>query len=196
MLRIGLTGGIGSGKSTVAAIFETLGIPVYYADTAARRMMNEDAALKAQIIEHFGEGLYTDGKLNREQMAALVFNQPAQLSLLNSLVHPATIADAEKWMATRHSPYAIKEAALIFESGSEKQLDYVIGVKAPEDIRMQRAMQRDGISKEQVQARMDKQMNEQEKLNRCDFIIHNDEQSLLIPQVVSLHQQLTAMCTR
>ncbi len=196
MLRIGLTGGIGSGKSTVAAIFETLGIPVYYADSAAKRMMNEDAALKAQIIEHFGESLYTDGKLNREQMAALVFNQPAQLSLLNSLVHPATIADAEKWMATRHSPYAIKEAALIFESGSEKQLDYVIGVKAPEAIRMQRVIQRDGISKEQVQARMDQQMNEQDKLNRCDFIIHNDEQSLLIPQVVSLHQQLTTMRTR
>jgi dephospho-CoA kinase len=190
MLKIGLTGGIGSGKTTVAHIFEVLGIPVYYADDAAKRLMNEDENLKQQIIEHFGEESYTDGKLNRSYLATVVFSDVEKTKLINSIIHPATIADAELWMNKQTAPYAIKEAALIFEANAEKQLDLVIGVQSPLPLRMQRVMQRDDITEEAVIARMQKQMDETEKMNRCDFIIKNDEKELLIPQVIALHEKL------
>ena len=148
MLRVGLTGGLGSGKSTVAKIFETLGIPVYYADDAAKRVMNEDGPLKKKIIEHFGEESYLNETLNRPYLAATVFPDPKKIALLNSLVHPVTIADAAKWMKQQTSPYALKEAALIFESEAYRHLDYVIGVFAPYALRLQRGMQRDHLSKE------------------------------------------------
>jgi len=190
MLKIGLTGGIGSGKSTVAKVFETLGIPVYYADDRAKSIMNEDGPLRQQIIHHFGEASYANEQLNRAYIAAQVFNNSEKLSLLNSIVHPVTIADAEKWMLQQRTPYAIKEAALIFEANADKQLDHVIGVTAPFDLRLKRVMERDGISPEKVQERMDKQMDEAEKMKRCDFIIYNDEKQLLIPQVLELHEKL------
>lgn len=193
MLKIGLTGGIGSGKSTVAKVFETLGIPVYYADDAAKRVMNENAALRQQIIEHFGETSYDNGQLNRAHISGQVFNNTEKLNLLNTIVHPVTIADAEQWMQQQKTPYAIKEAALIFEANANKQLDYVIGVSAPPDLRLKRVMERDHTSPDKVQARMDKQMNEEEKMKRCDFIIYNDEKQLLIPQVIELHKKLISL---
>ena len=113
--------------------------------------------------------------------------------MLNSIVHPITIADAERWMRAQSTAYAIKEAALIFEANANKELDYVIGVTAPFNLRLKRVMERDNISPEQVQARMDKQMNEEEKMKLCDFIIFNDEKQLIIPQVLELHDKLTAL---
>jgi dephospho-CoA kinase len=196
MLKIGLTGGIGSGKTTVAHIFEVLGIPVYYADDAAKRLMNEDENLRQQIITHFGEESYVDGKLNRSYLSAVVFSDAEKTKLINSIIHPATIADAELWMSKQTAPYAIKEAALIFEANAEKKLDLVIGVQSPLPIRMQRVMQRDNITEEAVLARMQKQMNEEEKMSRCDFVIVNDEKELLIPQVVALHEKLLANLER
>ena len=193
MLKIGLTGGIGSGKSTVAKVFETLGIPVYYADDVAKRIMNENEELRNKIIAHFGEASYERGQLNRAHISGQVFNDVEKLNLLNSLVHPVTIADAETWMQLQKTPYAIKEAALIFEANAQQHLDYVIGVTSPADLRLKRVMERDGIAAEKVQARMDKQMNEEEKMKRCDFIIYNDEKQLLIPQVVALHEKLVAV---
>ncbi len=187
MLRIGLTGGIGSGKSTVAAVFEVLGIPVYYADDAAKRLMNEAPSLKAAITKAFGEESYLDGKLNRTFLASVVFKDKNKSSLLNSIVHPATLADAASWMKAQKSPYCIKEAALIFESGSQAGLDLVIGVSAPLSLRVQRVMHRDHISREDVLARIDKQLDESMKMKLCDFVIRNDEQELLIPQVLALH---------
>lgn len=189
-LRIGLTGGIGSGKSTIARIFEVLGIPVYYADQEAKRIMNEDEQLRRQIIQHFGEKAYQETSLNNKYLAEIVFNNREKLELLNSLVHPATISDGERWMQQQKTPYAIKEAALIFESSSQEHLDYVIGVSAPEPLRILRAMQRDNISREAVQARMQKQIQEVIKMRLCDFIIYNDEQQLVIPQVMALHEKL------
>ncbi len=194
MLHIGLTGGIGSGKTTVAKIFEVLGIPVYYADDSAKRLMNENEVLKQNIIQHFGKETYKDDLLDRPVLAALVFNDPQKLTLLNSLVHPVTIADADAWMQQQTAPYTLKEAALIFETDAHKHLDKVIGVNAPYDLRLQRTMQRDHISKEAVEARMSKQMNEAEKMKLCDFIITNDDLQLLIPQVVSLHENLLSLC--
>jgi len=186
MLRIGLTGGIGSGKSTVAKIFETLGIPVYYADDASKRLMNENEELKAAIQKNLGAETYTDGKLNRKHLSALVFNNPEKLVLLNSIVHPATIKDAEQWMQQQTAPYAIKEAALIFESGSQAHLDKVIGVYAPAAVRINRVMQRDNTTREEVINRMTKQINEEIKMRLCDYVVTNDEQELLIPQVLQL----------
>jgi dephospho-CoA kinase len=193
MLKIGLTGGIGSGKTTVAKIFETLGIPVYYADDRAKAIMNEDEGLRKQIIQHFGADSYVDGRLNRSHIAAQVFNNAGRLALLNSIVHPVTIADADKWMRLQQTPYAIKEAALIFESNAYKQLDYVIGVTAPAGMRIKRVMQRDNISEEKVLERMSKQMDEEKKMKLCDFVIYNDETQLLIPQVITLHEKLMAL---
>jgi dephospho-CoA kinase len=189
MKKIGLTGGIGSGKSTVARIFEVLGIPVYYADESSRRLMSEDAELKEKIIKAFGATAYTNGKLNRKYLSDAVFKDEQKIKLLNSYVHPATIKDAAEWMQKQNAPYIIKEAALIFESGSNKDLDYVIGVRSPENLRIKRVMSRDNISEEQVRARMNKQMDENAKLNLCNYILVNDEQHLLIPQVLALHEK-------
>jgi len=190
MLKIGLTGGIGSGKSTVAVIFVLLGIPVYYADLRAKELMNSNETLKASIQKAFGPSSYTAGKLNRSFLAESVFGHPEKLALLNSLVHPVTIADAQEWMKNQTSTYTLKEAALIFESGSANGLDAVIGVSAPKEIRISRVMQRDHSSYEEVVKRMDGQMDEATKLSLCQYVIYNDEQSLLIPQVISIHEML------
>lgn len=189
MLRIGITGGIGSGKSTVAGIFSVLGIPIYDSDNASKRIMAEDENLRKNIIASFGESSYVGGTLNRKYLAAQVFNDSKKLALLNSLVHPATINDAKQWMEKQQSVYVIKEAALIFESGSNEFLDYVVGVQSTPTLRIERAMKRDNVTREEIEARMKLQMDEDEKMKRCDFIIMNDEQQMLIPQVISLHKR-------
>lgn len=190
MLKLGLTGGIGSGKTTVAKVFEVLGIPVYYADDAAKRLMNEDAELKQKIKEIFGDDIYDGDLLNKKQLASIVFNDPEKLNTLNRLIHPATIKDAAVWMEKQTSAYTIKEAALIFESGAQEHLDYVIGVTAPAPLRIHRTMHRDNITREEVIARMDKQMDDTIKMKLCDFVIKNDEQEMLLPQVLALHEKL------
>jgi dephospho-CoA kinase len=190
MLKIGLTGGIGSGKSTVAKIFELLNVPVYYADEASKRLYHTDKQLMADLKKHFGEDVYTNDQLNRSRLAELVFTNPEKLELLNSLVHPPTLRDAEEWMQKQTAPYILKEAALLFETGSAAGLDYVIGVKAPQHIRIKRVMDRDGVSREQVLSRINKQLDEEIKMKLCDFIIDNSEQELVIPQVLELHERL------
>ena len=190
MLKIGLTGGIGSGKSTIAAIFEVLDIPVYYADNVAKQLMQENDLLVKSIKQYFGDSCYEAGKLNRAYLSAIVFNDKTKLELLNSIVHPVTIAHAENWMKNQTSHYCIKEAALIFESHSNKKLDYVIGVHSPENLRINRVISRDRIAEIEIKARIDAQMNEAEKMAKCDFVINNNEIELLIPQVLSIHQKL------
>lgn len=190
MLKIGLTGGIGSGKSTIAKVFEVLGIPVYYADKAAKELMNKNELLKQQLIFHFGENTYINGELNRKYLGEIVFSNKEKLELLNSLVHPATIADAAKWFQQQKAPYVIKEAALLFESGSAEGLDYVIGVAAPETIRIKRVTDRDAVDAAEVKKRMYNQLDETIKMKLCDFIIRNNEQEMILPQVLSLHKKL------
>ena len=190
MLKIGITGGIGSGKTTVAKVFEVLGIPVYYADDAAKRLMNTDEKLKEKIQLQFGNDVYKDGRLDRKYLAEIVFKNPEKLQLLNALVHPAILKDAERWMQNQSTAYSLKEAALIFESGAQEQLDYVIGVTAPDPLRIQRTMHRDSITREEVILRMDKQMDETIKIKLCDFVIKNDEQEMLLPQILKLHEKL------
>jgi dephospho-CoA kinase len=189
MLRIGLTGGIGSGKTTVARIFETLGIPVYYADDAAKKLMNNNPVLKEAIIKNFGEESYKDGTLDRKYLASIVFSNKEKLELLNALTHPVTIDDAEQWMKQQTTPYIIKEAALLFESGSAERLDHIIGVYAPQHIRVKRVMDRDGLTAEDVMKRISRQIDEEKKMERCDFIITNNDQQLVIPQVLELDKK-------
>lgn len=193
MLRVGLTGGIGSGKTTVARIFEVLGIPTYNADKSAKELMNMPGVLRSSLVETFGNDIYNDAGLDRAALAKIVFNNPAELAKLNSLVHPATIAHAMEWMATQKTPYIIKEAALIFEAGSNAGLDYVIGVAAPEALRIKRTAARDKLSETDIRLRMQRQMNEDEKMKRCDFILVNNEEQLLVPQVLQLHEKLLSL---
>lgn len=193
MLKIGLTGGIGSGKSTVAKIFETLGIPVYYADTEAKRLMNSSETLKKIIRQNFGEATYENDQLNRKYLAGIVFNNPEKLELLNTLIHPVTINDAEQWMQQQSAPYSIKEAALLFESGAAENLDFIVGVYAPQALRIKRVMKRDGLTADEIMKRINRQVNEEMKMKLCDFVITNNEQELLIPQVLKLHQHFSSL---
>lgn len=195
MLKIGITGGIGAGKTTVTKIFEVLGIPVFYADIVAKEIMNSDEVLIEEIKAAFGESAYSErGILDRKYLASIVFNNPAQLSKLNSLVHPAVFRAFDRWAAIQSgSPYLLKEAALLFESGSFRSCDYTILVACPRELRIKRVMQRDGVTKQQVLARMDKQLDDEEKAKKADFLVNNDEESLLIPQVLDLHNKLVKM---
>lgn len=193
MLKIGITGGIGSGKTTIAKIFEVLNIPVYYADDAAKGLMNLDVDLKKQIMHHFGSELYKSGSLDRALLSSIVFNNPEKLTLLNSLVHPVTIAHSNNWILEQRSPYILKEAALLFETEAYKSLDYIIGVEAPLELRLKRTMLRDNTTEEAVKSRISKQMNEDEKMRKSDFIIVNNDEQLLVPQVIALHEKLLSM---
>lgn len=193
MLKIGLTGGIGSGKSTVAKIFEVLGVPVYYADDAAKELMNTDPQIKEAIKKIFGADAYQAEKLNRSYLASIVFADEKKLEILNALIHPATINASNAWMEKQSAPYIIKEAALLFESDAYKYLDAVIGVSSPLPQRIKRVMERDNTSEDEILKRINRQMNEEEKLKRCQFIIHNDESTLLIPQVIELDKKFRGM---
>jgi dephospho-CoA kinase len=191
-LKVGITGGIGSGKTTVCKIFETLGIPVYYADDRAKSLMVENKDLVARIKQIFGENAYTEeGELNRNYISQVAFTNPEKLKELNAAVHPVVLEDGIKWHeAQTHVPYTLKEAALLFESGSYMALDKIITVTAPVEVRIERVMKRNKTSREEVEARIAKQMPEEEKAKRSDFVINNDGEHALIPQVMEIHAKL------
>ncbi len=193
MLKIGITGGIGSGKSTIAKVFEILGIPVFYADSEAKSLMHSDDLLINSIKEVFGEGAYTYNQLNRKYIADVVFNNEKELVKLNSLVHPAVFRAFDNWVKVQKSPYVLKEAALLFESGSFKLCDQTILVTAPEKLKVRRVMDRDNITEDHVRARINKQLSEEQGRKLADQIIINDEQHLLIPQVLQLHEQFLSL---
>ncbi|HWV65939.1 dephospho-CoA kinase [Chitinophaga sp.] len=196
MLKIGITGGIGSGKSTVSRIFELLGVPVYYADDRAKDIMVRDPELAAQVKHHFGEEIYdAEGALNRKLLGNIVFNDKDKLALLNSLVHPATIRDSDNWALQQHTPYVLKEAALLFETESFHHLDKVIAVFAPQPLRVHRVMKRDNVTRNEVLARIYKQIDETIKMKLSDYVIYNDEQHVVIPQVLALHKQFLELAT-
>lgn len=188
-LKIGLTGGMGSGKTTVAKVFELLNVPVYYADAASKKLYHTDAELIENMKKHFGEDIYVNDRLDKSKLASLVFGEASKLELLNQLVHPPTIRDAENWMGQQTTPYIIKEAALLFESGSVAALDVVVGVSSPLALRIKRVMDRDGASRQQVLNRMSRQLDENIKIKLCDHIIVNNEQEMIIPQVLALHER-------
>ena len=187
MLKIGITGGIGSGKTTVAEVFKQLGIPVYSSDDRAKALMLTNESLRASVIALFGEKSYVDGALNRAYIASKVFSNKEELNKLNALVHPVLKKDFEAWTAAQKSAYAIKEAAILFESGANKGLDKVILVEAPKKLKISRVVQRDGIEHEAVLARIDKQWTDEQKRERSDYVIVNDEKSSVLEQVIKLH---------
>jgi dephospho-CoA kinase len=196
MLKVGITGGIGSGKTTVCQLFEILGIPVFYADEAARALMEEDPSLVASISALFGESIYQHGKLDRAAVSAAVFGRPEKLAALNALVHPAALAAARQWLERQETPYSIKEAAIFFEAGTDVDIDIMIGVSAPVEVRIARAMSRSGMTREEVLGRMARQMDEDEKMSRCDYVIINDGNTALIPQVLRLHEELLSKASK
>lgn len=192
MYKVGITGGIGSGKTTVCKVFEVLGIPVFYADTEAKNMMVEDELLVEDIKSTFGkESYFENGKLNNKHIASIVFNSEGELAKLNALVHPAVFRAFDRWEANvnPNAPYTLKEAALLFESGSYKMCDTTILVTAPPDVKINRVMQRDNSTAEQVKARMDKQMSDDEKAKMANHFIMNDEAHSIIEQVLALHKE-------
>ena len=190
MLKIGITGGIGAGKSTVAGIFKVLGVPVFDADATAKNILNTDPLLREQVSSAFGSETYKNGLLDRKYLATLVFNNPNQLAKLNALVHPASIEAANIWAKhweEQGCPYILKEAALLFEAGTNVGLDFIIGVTAPVEMRIARVMERDHVTREEVLKRMQHQLDDSEKMKRCNFVIDNNEASLVIPEVLALH---------
>lgn len=191
-LRVGITGGIGSGKTTVCKIFEQLGIPVYYADERAKSLMVEDQEVIAKLKKLFGEEAYLpDGALNRKWIGSIVFQDAKKLEQLNAIVHPAVIEDGEKWHSLQQNlPYTLKESALLFEINSEKNYDKTIAVYAPLEIRIKRVAARDGHAREAIEARIGKQMDDEKKRQLADYVIINDGIELLIPQVLNIHRRL------
>jgi dephospho-CoA kinase len=195
MLKVGITGNIGGGKTTVSKIFEILGIPVFYADDAAKNVMTTDPILIDGIKSAFGVASYfEDGTLNRKHIAGIVFNDEKELAKLNSLVHPAVFRAFDTWVAgIKYAPYVMKEAALLFESDSYKMCDKTIMVTAPLELRIKRVTHRDGLTREEIMARNEKQFSEEKKIALADFIIRNDDTELVIPQVLKLHEQFLSL---
>lgn len=194
-LQIGITGGIGSGKSLVSRIFNLLGVPVYDADSRAKSVMTTDGILVSQIKKEFGVLSYhSDGSVNREYLAQHVFSDPKKLKRLNELVHPRVGEDFKRWVEEQRTPYVLKEAALLFEAGSDKALDTILVVSAPEELRINRVLQRDKHrTAQQVMDIIRNQLKEEEKLKLSDYIIVNDGNSPVIPRVLELHKQFLSL---
>jgi len=190
-LSIGITGGIGSGKSTVCKIFKLLGVPVFEADLIAKALINSDAEIRNGLIQFFGKDIYSsDNKINRKMLANLIFNDDLLMEKVNRLVHPAVRNKYLIWVKQQNSAYIIHEAAILFESGFYKMTDYSILVSAPEDMRIERVTHRDNIDLEKVKSRMLKQWTDEEKRKLASFELVNDNKKLLIPQILEIDKKL------
>jgi dephospho-CoA kinase len=191
MIKVGITGGIGSGKSTVCRIFETLGVPVYYADDRAKKIMTANKQVKKAIMDVFGKQAYfSNGRINRKFISEIIFQQPEKRSLLNAIVHPAVLEDGRKWNESQNAAVTLKEAALLIQSGSHKEMDYVILVECPLELRIPRVMKRNKLSKQEVLNRIQSQMSDEEMRKFADFRIHNDGQVSLIHQVMKIYREI------
>jgi dephospho-CoA kinase len=191
MLTIGLTGGIGSGKSLVAKIFENLGIPVFQADAESAKILAEDEEVKRQLTDWFGKAVYIDGKPDRAAIARIVFPNPEMLVKLNGVIHPKVMEGFLSWrMGQKGVPYVVHEAAILFESGFYRSMDATILVSAPEVIRISRVVARDKTTAESVRLRMNNQWSDEQKAALADYIINNDGISPLIPAILEIHKKL------
>lgn len=194
MLKIGLTGGIGSGKTIVSRIFKHLSVPIYEADSEAKRLMNSSEKLKSDIVSLLGDKAYVNGDLNNSYVASLVFNDPQKLHDLNKIVHPAVREDFNQWTGKHHQyPYVIQEAAILFESGHYTFFDKIVFVIASRELRIKRVMQRDSVEREDVLKRMKMQLPEEDKMKLSDYIIVNNIGDLILPQVLNLHDKFISL---
>lgn len=191
MYKVGLTGGIGSGKSTVCAMLRERGVTVYSSDERAKELMNSDSTIKERIIARFGAESFEDGVLNRAYLAQRVFASEEELAALNAIVHPRVMEDFEAWAESAEGEYVVLESAILFESGFDSKVDMVVAIMAPEDLRIERAMQRDGVTKEQVVERMRRQLSDEERCSRSKYAIVNIELEELEEDVEQLHRRLS-----
>ena len=190
MKKIGITGGIGSGKTYVASVFQSLGIPIFNADIQAKKLMVSCENSRDLIKKEFGEDIYSEKDLNREKLASIVFNDKSKLEKLNSLVHPIVKKEFNNWCKKQTSSYVIKEAAILFESKSHLGLDAIICVSAPLELRMERLLKRDNSSEKEIKKRIENQISQEEKEKRSDYIIVNDEKELLLTKIIKIHKEL------
>ena len=190
MMLVGLTGGIGSGKSTVASFFRELGIPVYTADDEAKKLMTTSKRVKAKLIKEFGEQTFVDEQLNRGYIASIVFKDAEKLAILNNIVHPEVAKHFKKWASKQNAPYVIQENAILFESNAASRFDTIITVTAPIDLRFERVLKRDDTTIKQIQSRMNNQLSDDERLQRSDFVIENIDLDTTKQQVLDIHNQL------
>ena len=191
-MQIGLTGGIGSGKSTVAKVFELLHVPVYFADNRSKYILQNNSLVKEKLREYWGEIIFDSaGNIDTKALAEIVFKNEAELQKLNALLHPLVADDYNKWLSLQNCAFVIKEAAILVESGSYKTCDKLIVVSVPEALAIKRVKSRDNVSVEQVKARMSKQMPNDEKIKYADFVIENDGIKMLIPQILEIHKKLS-----
>ncbi len=192
MKIIGLTGGIGSGKSTIKRIFETLGVPTYDADTHAKEIVNTNDIVKAELKKMFGDDIYiAKNQLDNVKLGKRIFNDRSLLKEVNNLIHPEVINDFREWVGNQDSPYVIKEAAILFESGAYKRADLIITIVAPVDLRIERIYKRDGISREHIKRIIDNQMSDEEKIKLSKYVIYNDNSTLITPQILKIHKELS-----
>ncbi len=191
MRIIGITGGIGSGKSTIAKVFISMGFPVYNSDTRAKELINSNIDVIDSIKQEFGDDIYSSEGLDRKKMASIVFSDSDKLQKLNSIIHPAVGLDFDKWANSQNTSFVLKEAAILFETGISKSLDKTILVTCPKEERINRVMKRDSATKEAIEARMNSQWSEEKKKELADYIIDNSGEEMVIPQVISLINRLS-----
>lgn len=191
MIKVAITGGIGSGKTTVCRIFNLLGIPVFNADLEAKIIMESDSELKKSLIDFLGKDIYLEnGTLDRKKMAAIIFNDKLALRKVNSIVHPAVHRYFKQWAEIQKSPYVIEETAIVFEIGGISNFDFIVVVTAPLDEKINRVMHRDGSTREQVLERMKNQWSDEEKMKQAHHIIYGGDEQLIIPQVIEIHKNI------
>jgi dephospho-CoA kinase len=189
MLKIGITGGIGCGKSTVCEVFKQLGASVYNADIEAKKLTNSNIEIREKLIKSFGNDIYLkSGEIDRQKLSSIIFSSKSALTQVNSIIHPVVKQHFDNWLIKNaENIYIIKEAAILFESGAYKDMDFIVTVFAPENVRIKRVMERDGISKEIVQQKIANQLSDSEKVERSNYVIYNDGKHLIIPQILKLH---------
>jgi dephospho-CoA kinase len=190
IMRLGITGGIGSGKTSVCKVFRVLGIPVFYADPEANLVMNNDKFIIKEINKLAGSDLYSDGTMDRRKLASLIFNDQDLLKKVNSLVHPVVFDNFKQWTAIQDSPYVIMEAAILFESGASELVDRIATVFAPVEERISRVTQRNTLSREEVMERINNQMSDADRIKKSDYVINNSENEMIIPAILKIHEDI------
>lgn len=188
--RLGVTGGIGSGKTTVCRIFRVLGVPVFVADDAAKQLMNSDPDIRKKINEIAGQDLYSGGNLNRMELARLIFNKPEMLKNVNKVVHPVVLRTFDEWAEKAEEPYVIMEAAVLFESRGEAHVDRVVSISAPVEERIERVMGRSELSREQVLERINNQLEDDEREEQSYYVINNADNEMIIPEILKIHSDM------